>query len=235
MARKKVHPNFAAYAKFIVNHPTYEGMPDPYKDDGGVQWETPSNRGPGKFQHSHRKRLEWWRNKALAVGIDPNPSQWISRTAKQIHPTNEKPCSVCGREMDLRYAYPTEYLLRRIEKLEYFDGSFELSPLEHIKQLVSRLYERFGDRIFDNLGDLLRTGAISPPNLGRSLGAWLGWVETTYIPQEPTMLSPGAMANPPDRFDGFHTYNRCCRPTQDKGRDPENLKTYSTDRRGFEF
>ena len=48
------------------------------------------------------------------------------------------------------------------------------------------------------------------------------------------MLGPGSMANPPDRLDGFHTYNRCCRPSADKGRSKENLASYSTDRRAFE-
>lgn len=48
------------------------------------------------------------------------------------------------------------------------------------------------------------------------------------------MLGPGAMSNPPDRLDGFHTYNRCCRHKADKGRSKENLASYSTDRRAFE-
>ncbi|HFL9475791.1 TPA: Alw26I/Eco31I/Esp3I family type II restriction endonuclease, partial [Escherichia coli] len=43
------------------------------------------------------------------------------------------------------------------------------------------------------------------------------------------------MANPPDRFDGFHSFNRCCRSIADKGRTKENLKSYVTDRRVFEY
>ena len=43
------------------------------------------------------------------------------------------------------------------------------------------------------------------------------------------------MSNFPDRFDGFHTYNRCCRSTQDKGRSKENLKSYTKDRRAYEY
>lgn len=39
----------------------------------------------------------------------------------------------------------------------------------------------------------------------------------------------------PDRYDGFHTYNRCCRATQDKGRSKENLKSYTKDRRAYEY
>lgn len=48
-------------------------------------------------------------------------------------------------------------------------------------------------------------------------------------------LGPGAMSNFPDRYDGFHTYNRCCRATQDKGRSKENLKSYTKDRRAYEY
>lgn len=43
------------------------------------------------------------------------------------------------------------------------------------------------------------------------------------------------MSNFPDRYDGFHTYNRCCRATQDKGRSKENLKSYTKDRRAYEY
>lgn len=48
-------------------------------------------------------------------------------------------------------------------------------------------------------------------------------------------LGPGAMSNFPDRYDGFHTYNRCCRAIQDKGRSKENLKSYTKDRRAYEY
>ena len=39
-----------------------------------------------------------------------------------------------------------------------------------------------------------------------------------------SMFGPGAMSNFPDRYDGFHTYNRCCRATQDTGRTKKILK-----------
>ena len=48
------------------------------------------------------------------------------------------------------------------------------------------------------------------------------------------VLGPGAMSNFPDRFDGFHSYNRCCRSTEDTGRSVENLKSYTKDRRAYE-
>lgn len=47
-------------------------------------------------------------------------------------------------------------------------------------------------------------------------------------------LSPGVMSNAPDRLDGFHTFNACCRGTADTGRHKENMARYGTDRRAFE-
>lgn len=47
-------------------------------------------------------------------------------------------------------------------------------------------------------------------------------------------LSPGAMSNAPDRFDGYHTYNLCCRSIQDTGRHASNLIRYGEDRRVYE-
>jgi len=48
-------------------------------------------------------------------------------------------------------------------------------------------------------------------------------------------LGPGAMSDCPDRFDGFHTYNRCCRSKEDTGRHKENLARYGEDRRAYTF
>jgi Alw26I/Eco31I/Esp3I family type II restriction endonuclease len=48
-------------------------------------------------------------------------------------------------------------------------------------------------------------------------------------------LSPGVMGNPPDRLDGFHSYNACCRSSEDKGRSEDNMATYTQDRRAYEY
>lgn len=47
-------------------------------------------------------------------------------------------------------------------------------------------------------------------------------------------FSPGAMSNAPDRFEGYHTYNSCCRSKHDTGRHKENLSRYGEDRRAYE-
>ena len=80
---------FVKYMKSIVTHPIYEGMPDAVKDDGKIQWEAPSNRSGGKYQFTHQKRRDWWTNKAISIGVDPNSDKWISKTAKSIHPTGK--------------------------------------------------------------------------------------------------------------------------------------------------
>lgn len=47
-------------------------------------------------------------------------------------------------------------------------------------------------------------------------------------------LSPGAMSNAPDRLDGYHSYNLCCRSESDRGRHKSNLLRYGEDRRAYE-
>ena len=49
-----------------------------------------------------------------------------------------------------------------------------------------------------------------------------------------SLLSPGVMSNPPDRFDGFHSDGLCCREKTDKGRHTDNMKSYGQDRRAYE-
>lgn len=77
---------FLQYEEEIVNHPSYAGMPDLYKDDGTIQWETPSNRSSGKFQFSHDKRYDWWVSKAAEVGISTDEDKWISGISFQLPP-----------------------------------------------------------------------------------------------------------------------------------------------------
>jgi Alw26I/Eco31I/Esp3I family type II restriction endonuclease len=239
MARKpeygRGHPAFMNYIRFIVSHPSYEGMPDVFLDNGEIQWEAPSNRPPGKYQDTHNKRRDWWRRKARELGIDPESPQWISRTAKDLHPSKEKPCKSCGRVMDIRYSYPNFHLLSRIRRLPFFDPSFELDTLQHITELIPRLVSAFGEEVFRALPRLLKAKRITIPKLPNDVDAWRNWIENTYILAEPSILSPGVMSNAPDRLDGFHSFNLCCRQTTDPGRSKQNLQSYTTDRRVFEY
>lgn len=226
---------FLQYEEEIVSHPTYEGMPDLRHDDGSIQWEAPSNRGAGQFQFSHDKRYQWWVQKAAEVGISTDEDKWISKVAKKIHPTKQRPCKVCGHVMDIRYCYLSVNFMKRIKKLPFYDESISMDELTHILDFVSTFTDTYGDKGYAALPELLKCSQVKLiPDLPNDLSIWSAWIKTQYIPKEPSMLGPGAMANPPDRLDGFHTYNRCCRPSADKGRSKENLASYSTDRRAFE-
>ncbi len=229
------HPDFIAYMSVIANHPSYRGMPDAFVDGGRIQWEAPSNRKSGRFKDTHVKRLRWWQAKAKEIGDDPNSPRWISRTARAIHPTKEKPCKMCGRVLSIRYLYPRKSLFDRIRKLSYIGTDYSLEALVPITDIVRQLVQDSGDQILRDLPALLRTSSITPPQLKADLATWLSWLEKEYIPREPGLLSPGAMSNAPDRFDGFHSDNLCCRHKWDKGRSKSNLATYVTDRRVFEF
>ena len=149
--KRNWHQKFKKYMQFIVNHPNYKGMPFLYKDNGEIRWIVARSSEKGLA------RLKWWDKKRKKLGI-PKRGAWISKIAKAIHPTGEKPCQICGKVMKLDYVYPNK-----------------------------------------------RGG-----------------------------LSPGVMSNAPDRLDGFHSYNLCCRSKHDKGRHKSNLARYGEDRRAYE-
>lgn len=227
------HPVFVAYMVEMVTHPVYAGMPDAIKDDGKIQWEAPSNRKSGQYQYTHQRRRDWWRNKALSIGVDPETDQWISTVAKRIHPTGEKPCKRCGRVMRIAYAYPNGRLKARL--LKAFGQGFEFDPLEPITDLVQRVADQYGVEELSKFRVLLQTRDIIPPSNLTDVDSWISWLEDEYIPAEPALLSPGAMSNAPDRFDGFHSFNLCCRKKADRGRHDANMRSYTTDRRVFEY
>lgn len=234
-ANLEANEAFLQYEEEIVNHPAYAGMPDLRHEDGTIQWEAPSNRGAGIFQFSHDKRYQWWVEKAAEIGISTDKDKWISKVAKAIHPTKLHPCKVCGRVMDIRYCYLSSNFMKRVQKLSFYDGSVEMEEVTHILDFITSFVDTYGDDAYNALPGLLKCTQVKKiPDLPHDLSSWTSWIEQSYIPQEPSMLSPGAMSNAPDRLDGFHTFNRCCRSKADKGRSKENLASYSTDRRAFE-
>lgn len=229
------HPDFVEYMKFIVLHPSYAGMPDAIKGDGKIQWEAPSNRGGGLYKDTHHKRRDWWREKGKnpEIGILDGESQWISRIAKLIHPTGSKPCKRCGISLRIAYVYPSHSFISRCVKR--FGESYAPDALEEVGSYIRRIVDAGSISFTRDFSSLFKTSKISPPQLGEDLDAWLEWIEETYVPSEPSLLSPGVMSNAPDRLDGFHSFNRCCRGEADTGRHKLNMQCYTTDRRVFEY
>lgn len=232
----EISEEFIRYQEEIAVSNVYEGMPDLRNEDGSIQWEAPSNRGSGVHKDTHDKRLQWWREKASSVGVDISENQWISKTAKQIHPTKMKPCKNCGRIMDIRYCYLSSRLIKRIALAGYDVVSLGLTDTTSVFELIPALYDKYGDNVFSTFPALFTCKEVPViEGLPPTVDAWMDWIEREYISKEPSMLGPGAMSNAPDRLDGFHSFNRCCRARADKGRSKENLASYSTDRRAFEF
>eukprot|EP01092_Planopodium_desertum_P002224 TRINITY_DN13529_c0_g2_i1.p1 TRINITY_DN13529_c0_g2~~TRINITY_DN13529_c0_g2_i1.p1 ORF type:complete len:439 (-),score=-76.94 TRINITY_DN13529_c0_g2_i1:1255-2571(-) len=136
--------------------------------------------------------------------------------------------------MKIAYCYPNKILGNRLSLL--FGSEIQFSPTTHISDLMNDLFDQFGeDNVLPKLPTFFRTKDISPPSDLQTVDDWMLWLSDYFIPSEPSLLSPGAMSNAPDRLDGFHSFNLCCRKNADKGRNDNNMRSYSTDRRVFEY
>ncbi|NQU78693.1 Alw26I/Eco31I/Esp3I family type II restriction endonuclease [Candidatus Woesearchaeota archaeon] len=228
--RRKWNPAFVKYMKYIVGHKNYEGMPAAIDDEKQIRWNAPSNRPPGsKWSDLHDLRLKWWRKKAAEIHI-PLAGHWISKTAKRIHPVGKKPCQTCGRVMILSYIYPTKSTITKLNRHLQDDKKIAHHDFLTIHEVIDVLESEELNAI-----GILREVFPKIPADMTSTSKLKTFFNEKIIPSEPQgKLSPGAMSNAPDRLDGFHTYNLCCRSGQDTGRDSENLKTYIDDRRAFE-
>lgn len=228
--RRKWNDAFVEYMYAIVNHPTYSSMPCTTDDAGKIDWTIPSNRTRGsKNWDGNQRRREWWRERADELGI-PIEGHWISATAKRLHPFGHKPCQVCGRVMFLKYVYPTRATLSALEL--QIGGAFDIRGGGHatIEDLADTLALELGVseaiRIFQSVFPLIK----NPTTLNQMKER----LRNEYVEKESRKLSPGAMSNAPDRLDGFHTYNLCCRSSEDRGRASTNMVTYTVDRRAYE-
>ena len=217
MVRKKRvwHSDFIGYMKFIVNHPNYKGMPEPYKKDGSINWVVSGNSDLGV------QRARWWDDKVKKMGL-PNRAE----VARKIHP-NElnglKPCQICGKKLSIFYVYPNKNTRKRIEKI----SGVTLNPYDKdIYQIFNLISDKFKGKEFD----IFRKTFGIPPEIKDNKEDFLGYI----LKNCRSKLSPGVMSNPPDRFDGFHTYNACCRSKEDTGRHIANLARYTQDRRAYE-
>lgn len=217
------HPDFMKYMEFIVSHPNYKGLPIERKQDGTLAWVKTAQSEIGKA------RKKWCEQKAIELNIPLEPGVYAN-VMREIHPTGWKVCQTCGRKMSIYYHYPSSALLNALKKTFGYD----FSEVDHISDIWDFL-------ISEGISDLtLKNFLISKiglPNSSLQLDKQSIISQCEYIcrTQGKKMLSPGAMSNFPDRYDGFHTYNRCCRASQDTGRSAENLKSYTKDRRAYEY
>ena len=220
---RKYHPEYVEYMKKIIFHPNYSDLPiknklskNPSLDELKSIWVA------FKKSQTGQDRIEWWDKKRKAFNITKE-SGWLTETAKRNFPFAKRPCQICGKYLSIHYVYPNKNLLLKLNKIKGLETKFDRYDLSIIKiiEIVSEISNGF-----NQLKEIFEI----PDTVLRSSKSFSKFVLVKKI----THLSPGVMGNPPDRLDGFHSYNNCCRPSQDTGRSKENLSKYGDDRRAYE-
>lgn len=224
---KQWHPRFLKYMERIVNHPNYKGLPIKKKPDGSYAWIATAKSEIGQ------QRIDWCICKAKELGFIKGHEIYPGLYADvmlEIHPTKWKVCQICGKELSLYYHYPNAKFLESLNKK--FGTDF--SDCDHIGDIWDELIN-YGICKNDIAVFLISKGNLNLDARTAEKNEIIDALEYACRKGNKKCLGPGAMSNFPDRYDGFHTYNRCCRSTQDKGRSKENLKSYTKDRRAYEY
>ena len=220
--KRKWHPRFVRYMDFIIHHENYKGLCIEKKADGTYKWIVTTNSKIGQ------KRKIWCQTKARELGFPIQPGVYAD-VMLAIHPTKWKVCQTCGKKMSLYYHYPNANFLKSLNKT--FNCTF--SECDHISDIWDKLIKN-GVPEAHIATFLIKKGNLKLPYTSSKKDI-IDSLELTCRKGNKKCLGPGAMSNFPDRYDGFHTYNRCCRALQDKGRSKENLKSYTKDRRAYEY
>lgn len=224
---KKWHKNFLKYMKKIIEHDNYKDLPIQKKADGEYAWIATAKSEIGQ------KRIDWCISKGQELGFIKNHEPYPGMFADvmlSIHPTKWKPCQICGKEMSLYYHYPNAIFLRALNTK--FNSNY--TECNHISEIWDDLVLNGNDET-TIASFLINKGSLDSNLKTATKEKIIDALENACRKGNKKCLGPGTMSNFPDRFDGFHTYNRCCRSTQDKGRSKENLKTYNKDRRAYEY
>lgn len=216
------HQNFIKYMNEIIHHPNYSGLPIRFKKDGSPVWVASKKSS----DDTGLKREQWTDKKAIELGFQ-NSSKKYADTMFAIHPTKRKVCQLCGETMDLHYVYPTKNTTKYFEK----NFSYIFNKYDSIYDIIQQLHEYEGQ---------IREYLIKKANLpesykNKTTNEIIQATEYECRMGGKNIFSPGAMSNFPDRFDGFHSYNLCCRKLKDKGRHDKNMATYNKDRRAYEY
>ena len=223
MSRNLKHyaPEFIEYQEQIIEDKNYRGLPIDRNEDGSLRWVAPKSTVTGKG------RLDWADRKIKEYHIESDKP--YADLMYAIHPTKEKACQTCGRVMSLKYIYLNANLIKTFQKK--FDMTFDY---------CTSIYEAYDETVKQVPENELKLFLIKEFHLDLNIEADRSTIldeceRACRIHGTSKLLGPGAMSNFPDRFDGFHSYNRCCRKKEDKGRSDENLRSYTKDRRAYEY
>lgn len=213
---------FTEYEDFIVYHKNYKGLSITKREDGKYNWITTAQSEIGK------QRKTWAEKKGAGLGILNNTNGFYAAVMLAIHPTKKKPCQICGKSMSLFYHYPNANLARALKK----EFDYDCDIYESIYDICNNIKNKGIPE--KHIIEFLKT-KCKLEDTYTDIETLICHCELKCRSGNSKMLGPGAMSNFPDRYDGFHTYNRCCRAKEDKGRSRENLRTYGKDRRAYEY
>lgn len=195
---------------------TIKGIAEPFKDDGSIRWVVSGDTKLGQ------ERDKWWLKKVKELKVINK-----AEVARAIHPKELggfKPCQICGTKLSIFYAYPNANTLKGIKKI----FKVEYAPFDKtITEILKEQFKKKGLAVFELAKELFDI----PESLPDDIDAYTAYILENKL----SRLSPGVMSNPPDRFEGFHTYNACCRSKEDTGRHKANMATYTQDRRAYEY
>lgn len=213
---KKYSKEFIEYQKFIIGHPSYEGMPTTH--NRRIAWVAPANGELGQ------DRAAWWNKKKAELVITGMLSSQakISEVARSIHPTKYKPCQTCGRKLSIEYVYLNKI---GIKKINFNFPDLSTDPFWEIKDFIVAIHNKY-----EKAGLIRFIASFELDKSSFDIKKIVDQFKEKHI----SLLSPGSMSNAPDRLDGFHSYNKCCRSKEDKGRSSDNMSKYSEDRRAYE-
>ncbi len=109
---------------------------DRFKGARSIRWVVTGKSTKGK------RREIWWEKKAKELDITIQ-GKWISKTAKENHPSKIKVCQVCGKERIIKYLYPTKNFVNSLNKTQKLKNKFAYSDFNAIDEIVKRIvYER---------------------------------------------------------------------------------------------
>jgi len=224
-----VHEKYISYMVMIVKHPHYKGMPNAITSEGRINWQVSSGKSTSFYQF-YEARKKWWQEQADKLNLPGtgNSDSRFSIAARLIHPTQLRPCRLCGRELYIGYRYLNKLLANKWNGLT--DGD-QFKFLDEIVEAAKKLKLLIGPKKFEEEITAVFSERQKKESLSNNIDTF--FENTAHL--RSNYLSPGFMSNPPDRLDGFHDYGLCCRKSKDPGRSDLNLRSYNHDRRTFKW
>lgn len=224
-SEREWHPNFRKYTEELVKHPNYDGLFYERNKEGDIQWVVTGKSAKGQL------RQAWWDEQCRKHGV-PIQDGCYAVISRMLHPTKKKVCQCCGKEVSILYEYPNKTLLGKINK--HFGIELEQTSLT-IREIIAQYCRTDADfAFFANAFNIEQAADMQEGTFPCKTEQLTELIYNNFVDKCKPPLSPGAMSNCPDRFDGFHSDGLCCRERTDKGRLAENMKTYSQDRRAYE-